>query len=202
MNNELLGSLGLISEGVSTTGLVVLAIILQTVCRTVSQSSYVSVRVTCVVLLTACFVFECQRIEPYDFGEFIEIGVRTVCVTSIFMPFGNILAWLWVNTANRIASWKMNLAFATRKAREKAEEKRAQREEERRQHELLDAEPEPVEDSELFEQAMASAKADFDRECQIVDAFEDLDDFEQQAAIDQARAKMTRRIHEIMQGEY
>ena len=67
---------------------------------------------------------------------------------------------------------------------------------------MLDAEPEPVEDSELFEQAMTNAKSDFDRECQIVESFEDLDEFERQAAIDQARAKMTRRIHEIMQGEY
>ena len=128
--------------------------------------------------------------------------MRSVCVTSIFMPFGNILAWCWVNTANRFALWNMNLALATRKAREKAEEKRAQREEERLQRELLDAEPEPVEDSELFEQAMTNAKSDYDRECQIVESFEDLDEFERQAAIDQARAKMTRRIHEIMQGEY
>ena len=189
-------------DGVPTAGLIVLAILLQTVCRSVSQNVSAPVMIGCVFLLTGSFVYEYQRLQPYELVEFLQIATRCICVALIFMPFGNIAAWCWSSFSQSYLSWKFRVTEAHKTSREAAEAKRQERLEMQRQQAELANDPEPFDEDYLFEQAMESARLKFDRECQVINSFEDLDEFERSAAIDQARAKMTRRIHNIMQGEF
>lgn len=189
-------------DNMPTLGLVVLAVLLQTVGRSVSAYTPTSVRVCTVFLITGFFAYEYQRHEPYALDEFLLIATRCICVAAIFVPFGNMTALAIHHLNSGLIRWRHEIAQANRKALERNKQRREQRREEQRQRELLENESGDIDEGALFERAMAAAHEEFQRECNVVSSFEDLDEFERAAAIDQARAKMTSRIHQIMQGEY
>lgn len=203
---EALHQTALYADSVPTIGLVVAGITLQIVgANDHLKHASAWVKGSGLMLLMAYFVHQYIEISPYDGGEFVVIGFRCIGVLGIYLPIATLIDRLlrafksWrLSKCSQIGNWRAN-----RKQKREERQKEQRLEEERRQVEWeLANQPEPLSDEEAFKQAMQHTQDTFARECEVITNNPYLDEFESESAIDQARAKMTRRIGKIMQGEY
>lgn len=189
-------------DQVPTAGLVVTAVVLHAVSGDDSKPAAPWVLVSGVVLLLAYLAHQYVTDEPFELGHFVVLGLRGVAVLYIYRPIANLVDFILDDARQwqraRLRSFGSTLA----NWRKWRSDRREQREAERRHREAIANTPEPLSDEEAFEVAMSKAQADFDRRCVVINNNRELDPYEREAAVAQARATMTKRVHQIMQGDY